>query len=71
MIGEQPGNLSNAFGVGLNIETGGHVFQLFLKTSNWHTEQYMLANNTEKFFDGDIRFGFNVNRLFWLGGKDR
>lgn len=56
----------NAFALGLNIETGGHVFQLYLASSQWHTEQYILARNKESFWAGDFRFGFNVNRLFSL-----
>lgn len=57
----------NPFALALNIETGGHVFQLFFASSNWHTEQYILARNTHQFWKGDFRFGFNVNRLFFLG----
>lgn len=59
----------NAFALALNIETGGHVFQLFFASSNWHTEQYIIARNTDQFLSGDFRFGFNVNRVFLLGKK--
>ncbi|MDR8391017.1 DUF5777 family beta-barrel protein [Aliifodinibius sp. S!AR15-10] len=69
VLGERSEGTANAFSVGLNIETGGHVFQLFLKTSDWHTEQHIIAQNDDKFWDGDIRFGFNVNRIFWTGEK--
>lgn len=69
VVGDRSAGTKDAFAVGINIETGGHVFQLFLKSSNWHNEQYIIANNTEDFWDGDIRFGFNVNRVFGLGKK--
>lgn len=66
VLGDRPANTKNAFALGLNIETGGHVFQLFFASSNWHTEQYILLNNRDDFWAGDFRFGFNVNRLFFL-----
>lgn len=67
--GERNPGTSNAFSVGLNIETGGHVFQLYLASSNLHLEQYIMAGNRDNFFVGDFRFGFNVNRLFFLGSN--
>lgn len=67
VIGDRPAGTEDAFAIGVNIETGGHVFQLFLKSSNWHTEQHILAQNEDNFWDGDIRFGFNVNRIFQIG----
>lgn len=70
VLGDRSAGTHNAFALGLNIETGGHVFQLFLKSSNWHTEQHIIAQNNEEFWAGDIRFGFNVNRIFWLGGRE-
>lgn len=69
VIGDRSEGTLNAFAFGASIETGGHVFQLFLKSSNWHTEQYILSQNTDDFWSGDIRFGFNVNRIFWFGEK--
>lgn len=67
VIGERNPGTKNAFALGLNIETGGHVFQLFFASSNWHTEQYVIAENTNDFWAGDFRFGFNVNRIFTIG----
>jgi hypothetical protein len=51
----------------LNLETGGHVFQLFFKSSQWLNEQHILAGTTEDFLAGEFRFGFNVNRVFGTG----
>jgi hypothetical protein len=62
----QADELRNAFSLGLNIQTGGHVFQLFFTSTPWHLEQYVVATNTDKFWAGDFRFGFNVNRIFGL-----
>lgn len=68
--GERNPGTKNAFSLGLNIETGGHVFQLYLASSVWHTEQHIIARNSDNFWAGDFRFGFNVNRLFFLAKDD-
>ncbi|MGF1671136.1 MAG: DUF5777 family beta-barrel protein [Balneolaceae bacterium] len=59
----------NHFAMALNIETGGHVFQLFFTTTQWFNEQFVIARNRDDFFAGDIRFGFNVNRVFSLARR--
>lgn len=66
VLGDRPVNTNNAFAMGLNIETGGHVFQLFFTSTDWHLEQFVMTNNREQFWAGDFRFGFNVNRIFGL-----
>ncbi|MEX0904859.1 MAG: DUF5777 family beta-barrel protein [Balneolaceae bacterium] len=66
VIGERNPLTSNAMGIALNIDTGGHVFQVFLTSSQWHNEQYIMANNRDRFWEGDFRFGFNINRVFGL-----
>jgi len=57
-------NLNWNFGVGIDIETGGHVFQMFFTTSRALNEAYLVSGENGNFFDGEFRFGFNVNRLF-------
>jgi len=66
VIGSRSDGTRDEMGVAVNIETGGHVFQLFLKTSLWLTEQHAIARNRDQFLDGAFRFGFNVNRVFSL-----
>lgn len=66
IIGNRNSGTKNAFSLGLNIQTGGHVFQLFFASTRWHLEQYVIANNRDQFWAGDFRFGFNVNRIFGL-----
>lgn len=48
------------------IETGGHVFQMFFMSGRWFTEQHLLTRTTTNIFEPDFRFGFNVNRVFGL-----
>lgn len=69
VIGERNAFSQDAMAVALNINTGGHVFQLFLTSSQWHNEQYIMANNRDEFWKGDVRFGFNIHRVFGLGGN--
>ncbi|MEX0608165.1 MAG: DUF5777 family beta-barrel protein [Balneolaceae bacterium] len=52
--------------IGIDIETGGHVFQMFFTTSDALNDQYLVAGNNGNFFAREFRFGFNVNRLFNL-----
>jgi len=56
----------DAMALSLNIDTGGHVFQIFFASSQWHNEQYIMANNSDRFWEGDFRFGFNIHRVFGL-----
>ena len=54
----------NALGVGFDIETGGHVFQLHLTNAKGMSEKFFVPQTTGNFFDGDIYFGFTVARNF-------
>lgn len=56
----------NAFGLGMDIETGGHVFQLILTNGAGLTERSFISETRDDFFNGDIHFGFNVTRTFQL-----
>ncbi len=56
----------NPLGFGIDIETGGHVFQLVMTNSQGLTERAYLTETTDDFFNGGIRLGFNVTRTFQL-----
>jgi len=64
----KPDVLSLPVAIGYDLETGGHVFQMFFTTSTFHTENYIMAYNLDPFWDKKplFRFGFNVNRVFAL-----
>ncbi len=51
-------------GIGLDIETGGHVFQLHFSNAIGMNERAILTETTDRFFKGEIRFGFNLSRMF-------
>ena len=57
-------NFHNALGVGVDIETGGHVFQLHFTNAKGMSEKFFVPQTTGNFFDGDIYFGFTVARNF-------
>ncbi|MEB2773734.1 DUF5777 family beta-barrel protein [Algoriphagus sp. D3-2-R+10] len=59
----------NSLGIGVDIETGGHVFQLHFTNSNEMTPAGFIPSTQGNFFDGDIHFGFNVARSFQIGSK--
>jgi hypothetical protein len=69
VIGDRFTSTYDAAAIALNIDTGGHIFQLFLASSQWHNEQFIMANNRDRFWKGDFRFGFNIHRVFGLGGS--
>lgn len=54
----------NSFSLGCDIETGGHVFQLFLTNSETMFERGFLNETSERWKDGGIHFGFNISRPF-------
>jgi len=51
---------------GLDIETGGHVFQLHVTNSTGMTERTFINETTGSWSNKDIRFGFNLVRAFTL-----
>jgi hypothetical protein len=59
-------NYQNALSVGVDIETGGHVFQLFFTNSRGVAEPYVVAQTPGSWADGDIHFGFNISRVFTI-----
>ena len=54
----------NSLAFGIDIETGGHVFQLILSNAITMIEKSFITESTGNFFGGDIHFGFNISRTF-------
>ena len=52
--------------VGVDIETGGHVFQLHVSNSTGMTERTFINETAGSWAKGDLRFGFNISRVFTL-----
>jgi hypothetical protein len=54
----------NPLTVGLDIETGGHVFQMVFSNSQAMNDTSAFANSTGKWVSKGIYFGFNMYRVF-------
>lgn len=55
--------------LGLDIETGGHVFQLHVTNATGMNERAFITETTGAWSKGDIHFGFNISRVFTLRHK--
>jgi len=53
--------------LGFDIETGGHVFQLFVTNSRPMLEKGMLAETTGDITKGGLYLGFNISRVYAFG----
>ncbi len=72
--GQIVGNYANSLSLGVDIETGGHVFQLHFTNSRDMTykgfitetsEDWFFKNDEDRLLSG-IRFGFNIARVFTI-----
>lgn len=54
----------NPLSLGVDIETGGHVFQLLFTNSQLNSDIGYLSNATGEWGKGHIFFGFNLYRVF-------
>lgn len=59
----------NPLSVGFDIETGGHVFQLHFSNATGMNEPTFITETTGDWSKGEIRFGFNLSRVFQLKKK--
>ncbi len=57
---------NNSVSVGIDIETGGHVFQLFITNSSAITERTFIGETTGDPFKGALHLGFNISRVFTI-----
>ena len=56
----------NPLALGIDIETGGHVFQIILTNSVGMEENAFLGHTSGRWLDGDIHIGFNISRVFQI-----
>ncbi len=57
-------NTRNSLAIGIDLETGGHVFQLQFTNATSMVPKGFISETTNNFFDGEIHFGFNISRTF-------
>ncbi len=56
----------NPLSIGIDIETGGHVFQLHFSNSTGMNERAFVTETTNNWGKAEIRFGFNLSRVFQI-----
>jgi hypothetical protein len=66
VYGLQPGTYTDPLAVGVDIETGGHVFQLHFSNSQGMNERALITGTTDKWLSGGVRFGFTISRVFTI-----
>src|ERR1035437_3078861 len=59
----------NPLSVGLEIETGGHVFHLNFTNATGILENNYIPKTTDSWLKGGYKFGFNISRPFNLSHK--
>ncbi|MDX9906185.1 MAG: DUF5777 family beta-barrel protein [Bacteroidales bacterium] len=64
--GKTADDFHNSFSIGLDLETGGHVFQVYLTNSQGLIEEQFIPKTSGNWGDGDIHVGFNINRTFQI-----
>jgi len=71
-VGERRNNgYHNSGAIGVDINTGGHVFQIQLTNSQSMFESGFLRQTTGDILKGDIHLGFNITRTWGFGSKFR
>jgi len=56
----------NESGIGWEIETGGHVFQMFFTNSSGIVENQYISQTTSTWANWGFKLGFNISRVFTL-----
>ncbi len=54
----------NPLSIGIDLETGGHVFQMHFTNAQGMNTNTFLGQSIGDWSDGDIYFGFNLSRVF-------
>lgn len=60
----KPQNFYDPLGVGLEIETGGHVFHITLTNAAGIMENNYIPETTDSWENGGMKLGFNISRTF-------
>lgn len=62
--GETQKKFNNSLSFGVDIDTGGHIFQLHVSNSRGMTEKSFIAETPASWAKGGVHFGFNIIRNF-------
>jgi len=64
--GKTADDYNNVFSIGVDLETGGHVFQIYLTNTQGLIEEQFIPMTDGDWLDGDIFISFNINRTFQI-----
>jgi hypothetical protein len=56
----------DAVGIGFDLETGGHVFQMYFTNTVGMIEPQYLGRNSSKWQNLGLKLGFNISRMFTI-----
>ncbi len=59
-------SIQNPLGLGVEIETGGHVFHLAFTNNRPLSETQFIPNTQASWTEGEVRWGFRISRIFNL-----
>jgi hypothetical protein len=69
--GQAADDYANTLSLGVDFETGGHVFQVHFTNSQLMFAPGYIARTEGKWSEGDIFIGFNIYRIFSLDRKNK
>ncbi len=61
----------NSLSFGIDIETGGHIFQIMFTNSNPMIEKGFITQTTGSWANGGVHLGFNISRIFYLKNSSK
>lgn len=64
-------NTYDPLSIGVDINTGGHVFQLHFTNSTGMNEHTFIHETNGSWGNGAVRWGFNISRIFNIGRKKK
>ena len=65
-IGSRPQSYTRGWGIGYDIDTGGHIFQLMITNAQGSYESKYIEQATGDFKNFNLYIGFNITRVFTL-----
>lgn len=64
--GNESTPFENPLALGVEIETGGHVFHITFTNATGILENNLIPNTRDRWLKGGFKFGFNISRVFNL-----
>jgi hypothetical protein len=70
-LSQQDFRFYNPIGIGLEIETGGHVFNMIVTNATAILENQYIPNTSSSWTKGEFRWGFSISRTFTLSKSEK